>query len=839
MKSLRPHLSIVLAHVGVLVLSPMAASALEVDNLTVTNGADVGNLTVTGHADVMGTAEVGTFRINTNNDTAPHQRHAWRRFSWGGNDTSDHTEWKKVARLNANGAAWAGIAFEGRIFNHRTNHGAYNGVSIPFAGAVRGFTATGNALNNTAIISQGLAETVNGQVYPLVRLVRLQDNDFELQARTSGNYRWTEVEWRITGDYNGAQTIEYFDTGPLVAGSAGIGEILPTYDHFSSAGTLWAGKIGVNTTAPAAALDVVGDIKLTGNIVGATGTPLLRSSTSGAILGGSTLTAQTAISNTGEVGIGTTPVSGAGKIQLPAGTTSANGIVFGGDTNLYRQQSGTLHTDSILSTAKGLIADATFIWSGTAPYQPNGASQQVTYIDFGDTRFWGWMEVSLSSTHSYQQATGRLTKRFEIGRNPGDNGSHLGTAEVVAAHGAIATQWKMGNPQIFEGRLRIPLYHLVATGNPLYVQIQGMRAPSGLPTATFLSGITFTAPTTLENTETRDYPYTLSERTGFGGPPTAGRIQLAESTTQAGGIYWGGDTNLYRGAANVLKTDDSLIVVDKLGVGTAAPAAKLDVQGDAKISGALTVAGASVLTTSGGSGANLTGLNAAQLTTGTLPISRLPSEVVQLSANQTLSSKTLSGAKLTGVTTLGGNTAAQQVFVDSSGNVGVGTSAPSGKLNVSGEAQYYANFDSYINSAYYWHRGTVQFRRARGTQTAPINVANGDWLGDISFSAWNNGFTYASAHVLGTVDGVPGATYTPAKLAFYTSDGVTAAQSRMTISANGNVGIGVVTPAAKLDVNGAAQFAGDVKIKNRAVIRVSPAGDIPMIANPVGTNPEL
>ncbi len=44
------------------------------------------------------------------------------------------------------------------------------------------------------------------------------------------------------------------------------------------------------------------------------------------------------------------------------------------------------------------------------------------------------------------------------------------------------------------------------------------------------------------------------------GAPTTSRINLASGTTVADGILFGSDTNLYRSAANALKTDDSLVV---------------------------------------------------------------------------------------------------------------------------------------------------------------------------------------------------------------------------------------------------------------------------------------
>ena len=43
-----------------------------------------------------------------------------------------------------------------------------------------------------------------------------------------------------------------------------------------------------------------------------------------------------------------------------------------------------------------------------------------------------------------------------------------------------------------------------------------------------------------------------------------GKIEIAEGTTSAFGIWWGTDVNLYRSAFNFLKTDDNLIIVGTL-----------------------------------------------------------------------------------------------------------------------------------------------------------------------------------------------------------------------------------------------------------------------------------
>ena len=134
-----------------------------------------------------------------------------------------------------------------------------------------------------------------------------------------------------------------------------------------------------------------------------------------------------------------------------------------------------------------------------SPFFPNGAADQVAYIDLGDIHIWGWLEVTLTGHYSNQNNVGKYTRRYEVGKNLG-NGFFYQSSEVPAAFGLVANQWKLGDMERnSQNHLIIPIYHLVSTGNFLTVNIRGVSV-----TNFDQSLFTITIPSAIANTETKD-----------------------------------------------------------------------------------------------------------------------------------------------------------------------------------------------------------------------------------------------------------------------------------------------------------------------------------------------
>ena len=156
------------------------------------------------------------------------------------------------------------------------------------------------------------------------------------------------------------------------------------------------------------------------------------------------------------------------------------------------------------------------------------------------------------------------------------------------------------------------------------------------------------------------------------------------------------------------------------------------------------------------------------------------------------------------------------------GHVGIGITNPTSMLDIvsDGTAGVSIKRISDINPPF------LAITRARGVTGTEAKVQSGDLLGQIRFRGLtrNNTDTADSemilSYIASTVESLDASLRASSKLGFLTSTNSASATEKMTILSNGNVGVGILAPADKLDVAGNIAATGKLRLKSDTVNHV-------------------
>jgi hypothetical protein len=167
----------------------------------------------------------------------------------------------------------------------------------------------------------------------------------------------------------------------------------------------------------------------------------------------------------------------------------------------------------------------------------------------------------------------------------------------------------------------------------------------------------------------------------------------------------------------------------------------------------------------------------------------------------------------------------ERLRIDSSGNVGVGTSnTPSNRdtvtpkfivngAGVAGSMQVVRNTTPGVGGS------IVELSATRGSDVNSYTILqSGDGIGSIIFGGADGTQFTSAASIFAAVDGTPGANDMPGRLVFSTTaDNAGTVTERMRIDSSGNVGVGTSSPSAKLSVVGTA-YSPNITLTDAATV---------------------
>lgn len=298
------------------------------------------------------------------------------------------------------------------------------------------------------------------------------------------------------------------------------------------------------------------------------------------------------VRNDGLINFGTkgTYTESTGQLALSASGSGA-GILLGGDVNLYRQSTDVLRTDDLF-WCNGRIAVGTdptsypyasirvskypnsdayhkaadfLVWNTSAYTRTQTTSGVLCDHYYGATSnngaglYGGVFNMNVQSTKNTGTISSVAGGRFSMTWSAATSatGDDIAAAQFVIsssnATANVTTAYGIKNQTSMTSGFTITNLHGIYTIGPV----------AATSTITNYNGVYIASPTSATITT---HCGVYIEDLGIGTNRYA--IYLAGTSGDARqGIAWNGDTNLYRSAANTLKTDDSLVVAQALSSG--------------------------------------------------------------------------------------------------------------------------------------------------------------------------------------------------------------------------------------------------------------------------------